>query len=205
LPDYMVPSAFVFLNALPITPNGKVDRAALPVPDAPAAAAAATGYIPPANDAERGLQGLWEEVLNARPVSGAAGSEHLGGPSLLAAQLVARIEPRLGHKVPLEALFTAPTIRDLGGVIQRKLELGGGVVVPLNEAGSAPPLFLIAGAGGHVFAFHKFARMLGPEVPVYGMKAIGVDGSGPPLERGGALPAGDLAGSTKNPPPGPET
>src|SRR3954452_4615183 len=120
----MVPAAFVYLEALPLTPNGQVDRAALPVRDAPAAAA--TGFVPPANDAERALQGLWEEVLNARPVSVTARFEDLGGHSLLAAQLVSRIETRLGHKVPLEALFTAPTIRDLAGLIQRKLELGGG-------------------------------------------------------------------------------
>ena len=180
----MVPGAFVYLDHLPLTPNGKVDRAALPVPDAPAAAAAATGYVPPVNDAERALQGLWEEVLNARPVSVTARFEDLGGHSLLAAQLVSRIETRLGHKVPLEALFTAPTVRDLAGLIQRKLELGGGgSLVPLNTEGNQPPIFLIAGAGGHVFTFHKFARLLGPDFPAYGMKAIGVDGSEPPLDR----------------------
>jgi thioesterase domain-containing protein/acyl carrier protein len=182
LPEYMVPGAFVFLDSLPITPNGKVDRAALPVPDAPAAAAAA-GYVPPANDAEKAIQGLWEEVLNARPVSVTARFEDLGGHSLTAAQLVSRIETRLGHKVPLEALFKAPTVRDLAGVIQSKLESGGGVVVPLNEAGTQPPLFLIAGAGGHVFTFHKFSRLMGPDFPAYGMKAIGVDGSEPPPDR----------------------
>src|SRR5262249_60552315 len=63
------------------------------------------------------------------------------------------------------------------------LELGGGTVVPLTEAGSQPPLFLIAGAGGHVFTFHKFARLLGSDFPAYGMKAIGVDGSEPPPDR----------------------
>jgi amino acid adenylation domain-containing protein len=182
LPDYMVPAAFVFLESLPITANGKVDRAALPVPDAPAAAAAA-GYVAPVNDAERALQALWEEVLNARPASVTSRFEDLGGHSLTAAQLVSRIETRLGHKVPLEALFQAPTIRDLAGMIQSKLELEGGTVVPLNEEGSQPPLFLIAGAGGHVFTFHKFARLLGSDFPAYGMKAIGVDGSEPPPDR----------------------
>lgn len=184
LPEYMVPTAFVYLDALPLTPNGKVDRAALPVPDAPAAAAAANEYVAPVNDAERALQTLWEEVLNTRPVSVTARFEDLGGHSLLAAQLVSRIETRLGHKVPLETLFTAPTVRDLAGLIQRKLEVGGGgSLVPLNVEGNLPPLFLIAGAGGHVFTFHKFARLLGAEFPAYGMKAIGVDGSEPPLDR----------------------
>jgi amino acid adenylation domain-containing protein len=184
LPEYMVPAAFVFLDHLPLTPNGKVDRAALPVPDAPAAVAAATRFVPAANDAETALQGLWEEVLNARPVSVTAKFEDLGGHSLMAAQLVSRIETRLGHKIPLESLFTASTVRDLAGVIQQKLELGGGgSLVPLNTEGTQPPIFLIAGAGGHVFTFHKFARLLGPDHPAYGMKAIGIDGSEPPLDR----------------------
>jgi amino acid adenylation domain-containing protein len=183
LPEYMVPGAFVFLAELPMTPNGKVDRAALPVPDAPAAVAASSAYVPPANDAEKAIQALWEEVLGARPVSVTARFEDLGGHSLNAAQLVSRIETRLGHKVPLEALFTAPTVRELAAIIQRKLELGTGCVVPLNEDGTQPPLFLIAGAGGHVFTFHKFARLLGPDFPAYGMKAIGVDGTEPPLDR----------------------
>ncbi|MGV3722494.1 MAG: c-type cytochrome domain-containing protein, partial [Actinomycetota bacterium] len=69
---------------------------------------------------------------------------------------------------------TGMTIRELAGLIQSKLELEGGTVVPLNEEGSQPPLFLIAGAGGHVFTFHKFARLLGQDFPAYGMKAIGV-------------------------------
>jgi thioesterase domain-containing protein/acyl carrier protein len=203
LPEYMVPAAFVFLDALPITPNGKVDRAALPVPDAPAAAVAATGYVPPANDAEKALQGLWEEVLNARPVSVTARFEDLGGHSLTAARLVSRIETRLGHKVPLELLFRAPTVRDLAGVIQSKLELGGGTVVPLNEGGTQPPLFLIAGAGGHVFTFHKFSRLLGPDFPAYGMKAIGVDGSEPPPDRVEAIAARYLDEILKVRPNGP--
>jgi amino acid adenylation domain-containing protein len=179
LPDYMVPSAFVFLNSLPVTLNGKVDRGALPVPHA----VAAPNYEAPTNDAERALQDLWEQVLNVRPVSVTARFDDLGGHSLLAAQLVARIETELGHKIPLETLFTAPTVREQAGVIQRKLELGGGTLVPFNEDGDQPPLFLIAGAGGHVFTFHKFARLVGPEYPTYGMKAIGVDGSEPPLDR----------------------
>jgi amino acid adenylation domain-containing protein len=181
LPDYMVPTAFVFLESMPLTPNGKVDRAALPPPDTSLATTAS--YVPPANDAELALQALWEEILHVRPVSVTARFDDLGGHSLSAARLVSRIEIDLGHKVPLETLFTAPTVRDVAGVIQRSLETGGGALVPLNEQGDQAPLFLIAGAGGHVFTFHKFARLLGPEFPAYGMKAIGVDGSEPPLDR----------------------
>ena len=88
-----------------------------------------------------------------------------------------------GHRIPIEALFQRPTVRGIAEVIQRKLELSAGAMVPLHKGGTQPPLFLIAGAGGHVFAFHKFARLLGPDYPSYGMKAIGVDGAEPPLDR----------------------
>jgi amino acid adenylation domain-containing protein len=180
LPDYMVPASIVFLESLPLTPNGKVDRASLALPTVQSIEGE---YDPPRNDAEHALQAIWQETLNVRPLSVTARFEDLGGHSLLAAQLTARIETRLGHKVPVETMFAAPTVRDLAAVIQSKLELGGGSLVALNEEGIHPPTFLIAGAGGHVFTFHKFARLLGQDFPVYGMKAIGVDGSEPPPDR----------------------
>ena len=182
LPDHMVPANFVFLDALPITPNGKVDRTALIQPTTPTAAGPGE-YSAPINDAELGVQRIWEEVLHVQPVSVTTRFEELGGHSLMAAQIVSRIETRLGHKLPLEALFHAATIREQATLIERKLEIGTGSLVPLNEKGSHHPLFLIAGAGGHVFTFHKFSRCLGAEYPAYGMKAIGVDGSEPPLDR----------------------
>jgi thioesterase domain-containing protein len=75
-------------------------------------------------------------------------------------------------------LFAAPTVEKLGTMLQQKLEAGtAGSLVPLREEGSRPPVFLIAGIGGHVFTFHKFGRLLGADQPAYGVKAIGVDGS----------------------------
>jgi amino acid adenylation domain-containing protein len=182
LPEHMIPAHFMVLEALPLTPNGKVDRSALQAPDH-AASKSAAEYVPPAGDAERALQTVWQEVLNVHPVGVTDNFYDLGGHSLLAAVLMARIETQLGHRLPLEALFESPTVRGLAARIQRQLELSSGVLVPLQTAGTQPPLFLIAGAGGHVFAFHKFARALGPDFPVYGMKSIGVDGSESPLDR----------------------
>jgi len=101
---------------------------------------------------------------------------------LRAAMVMALVESRLGHRVPIEALVSKPTIRGLAEVITSKLELGGGVLVPLQTGGTYPPLFLVAGVGGHVFAFHSFARRLGAQYNVYGMRAVGIDGTEPPLE-----------------------
>jgi amino acid adenylation domain-containing protein len=183
LPDYMIPASFVFVSSLPLTPNGKLDRAQLKAPERGTPHALSGEFVAPVNDAERALQEVWEEVLNVRPVSVTARFEDLGGQSLMAASLVYQIEARLGHKVPVEALFRAPTIRSLSDYIQDQLETGPEIVVSLNEQGNHPPLFLIAGAGGHVFAFHKFARLLGRDFPSYGMKAVGVDGQETPLDR----------------------
>ena len=201
LPEYMVPATVVALPELPRTANGKVDRMALPTPDQTVTTAAE--YFAPANDAERALQTIWEAVLGVRPISVTASFEDLGGHSLLAAALVARIEARLGHLVPLDALFKAPTVRALADGIQQKLELGNGVIVPLNEAGDYPPLYLIAGAGGHVFTFQKFSRLLGDEFPAYGMKAVGVDGVERPLDRIEAIAARYLDEITQDRPRGP--
>src|SRR5205814_643816 len=79
--------------------------------------------------------------------------------------------------------LAAPTVEKLARVLHAHLEAGSDrSVVPLQEGGTQPPLFLIAGVGGHVFTFHKFARLLGGDQPVYGVKAIGVDGKRKPLD-----------------------
>jgi amino acid adenylation domain-containing protein len=184
LPDYMIPATFTKLDVFSQTPNGKVDRQALPAPTVDAAARAVEHERAlPATDAERALLAIWEEALGIHPIGVTDDFQELGGHSLLAAVLVSRIESRLGHRLPLEALLDRRTIRGLADVITRKLELSGGIMAPLQTGGAQVPLFLIAGVGGHVFAFHSFARRLGPDYPVFGMRAIGIDGAEPPLDR----------------------
>ena len=109
LPEYMVPAAWVVLEALPLTPSGKVDRRALPEPDAAAAAAA---RVPPRTPAEELVAGIWERVLGVRP--GAHDNFFdLGGHSLRATQVVSRIREAFGIDLPLRALFEAPTVAGL--------------------------------------------------------------------------------------------
>src|SRR5205085_2963988 len=202
LPAYMMPAHVVALEALPRTPNGKTDRPALPAPGA--AVARAREAVAPRTDAERDLAAVWEEVLQVHPVGVTDNFFDLGGHSLLAAVLMGRIRSRLGHTLPLDALFTAPTVERLAAVLQRRLEAGTGrSIVPLQEEGSAPPLFLIAGVGGHVFTFHKFARLLGADQPTYGVKAIGVDGSEAPPDRVEAIAARYVREITELRPHGP--
>lgn len=175
LPEYMVPSIIVEINRVPMTTGGKVDRRALPAIEA---ANRVRTVVAPRNDIERDLAAIWSSVLNVAPVSVTEDFFELGGHSYHAGLLMARIQQQLGHNLPLGSLFAAPTIERLAAILQRQLETGtAGNLVPFREEGSRPPLFLIAGIGGHVFTFHKFARLLGPDQPAYGIKAIGIDGS----------------------------
>ncbi|NNB89170.1 non-ribosomal peptide synthase/polyketide synthase, partial [Corallococcus exiguus] len=111
LPDYMVPAAFVVLDALPQTPNGKVDRDALPSPEA--APASERVIEPPSTPTEVTLASLWSEVLRVPAVGRHDGFFELGGHSLLATQLVSRVRARFGMELPLRALLEGPTVAEL--------------------------------------------------------------------------------------------
>jgi amino acid adenylation domain-containing protein len=109
LPEYMVPAAFVVLDALPLTPNGKVDRAALPVPDL----AGTVAYRAPRTERQELLCGIFAEVLGVPQVGVDDSFFDLGGQSLQAMRLTSRIQAALGADVPIAALFDAPTVTDL--------------------------------------------------------------------------------------------
>jgi acyl carrier protein len=114
LADFMLPSAFVRLDALPLTANGKLDAAALPGPEP----AAATGHVPPRTAAERVLAELWAEVLHADRVGAEDNFFALGGHSLLATQVLSRVDQAFGVKLPVRALFEHPTVAALAAAIE---------------------------------------------------------------------------------------
>ena len=112
----MVPSAFVKLDAMPLTPNGKVDRKALPVPDADALVTHA--YEAPQGPVEEVLASIWQELLGVERVGRHDNFFDLGGHSLLAVQLLARIRHDLGRDVTLKSLFEAPTVAEVANGLQ---------------------------------------------------------------------------------------
>ncbi|RKI65092.1 amino acid adenylation domain-containing protein, partial [Corallococcus sp. AB049A] len=111
LPDYLIPSAFVVLEALPLNANGKLDRSALPAPEAPVAAA--DTYVAPREAVEEQLAALFAEVLHVPRVGVHDDFFDLGGHSLLATQVVSRLRSTLGVELPLGDLFAAPTVETL--------------------------------------------------------------------------------------------
>ncbi|MGW7383054.1 non-ribosomal peptide synthetase [Streptomyces sp. NPDC054794] len=188
LPDYMVPQAWVLLDALPLTPNGKVDRKSLPgVGEAVTATADSTA---PASETERAVAAIWSEVLGITGTGVHANFFDLGGHSLRALRVVLKIRDELGVDVPVATLLQASTIRRLAAVIDR--QTGGGaeadrpLLVPLNSTG-ATPLFLFHPLGGHIFGYGPLGRNLDGEVSVYGIRAKGMEPGEEPTDSMAAL------------------
>jgi amino acid adenylation domain-containing protein len=121
LPDYMIPASFMTLEAIPLTPNGKVDRTALPTPNLDAKLQ--ESFVPPQTDVEQILAKIWEDVLRLPRVGIHDNFFELGGHSLLATQVISRIQQNLKVALPIRSLFETPTIEELAiVVVEKKLE-----------------------------------------------------------------------------------
>jgi natural product biosynthesis luciferase-like monooxygenase protein len=120
LPEYMIPSAFVMLDSFPLTPNGKVNRKALPAPEAQKMEHGMP-FIPPESPTEKALAEIWEETLGRDRVGINDNFFELGGHSILATQLVARIRAHFGLDLPLRDFFTSPTIKEISEIIEESL------------------------------------------------------------------------------------
>ncbi|HEU4558250.1 MAG TPA: AMP-binding protein, partial [Longimicrobium sp.] len=142
LPEYMVPGAFVVLEAFPVTPNGKVDRGALPAPDTLGSREGT--YVAPRTPAEERMAAIWAEVLGVERVGAEDHFFDLGGHSLLATQLVSRVREAFRTELPLRAVFEAPTLAELAVRVEemRRAELSAlPPVVPAERTGALPLSF----------------------------------------------------------------
>jgi len=178
LPSHMVPSSFVWIESLPLTPSGKVDRKALP-PLARAGTRRADRQAP-RTALEKQLCRIWEETLKVRPVALEDDFFDLGGTSLQALQLFERIERRLGKRIPLAVILQASTVRQQVELLtigpRQEMEVG---LIPLQPNGGRVPLFLVHPLGGHVLSYHDLASYFAPDQPVLGLESAHVEGLQP--------------------------
>lgn len=170
LPDYMIPTAFVALDALPLTPNGKVDHKALPKPPPCVIHSSASD---PQDLLEMRLLQIWMRLFKNPTIGVEDNFFELGGHSLLAVQFAADAEQLLGKQVPIASLFHASTIRSLADLLRKDLELAPWTsLVPLQPCGSKPPFYFVHGVGGHVYPFVDLAQRLDPDQPIYGIQTV---------------------------------
>ena len=176
LPAYMVPNHFVFLSSLPVSPNGKLDRQALPAP-ADRLPRDELSYVAPRDPLELQLVKLWENLLNHRPIGIRDNFFNRGGHSMLAVRLFTEIEKVSGKNLPLATLFQAPTVEQLALLLRADgWTPPWSSLVAMKPGGSRPPFFCVHGVGGNIVEFFDLVRNMDPDQPVYGLQAQGLDG-----------------------------
>ena len=181
LPAHMVPSVIVAVGAIPLTPNGKIDRAALPVPEVQAAK---SSYVGPRTEIERRLVKIWEQVLNVSSVGIHDNFFDLGGHSLLAVRLFSAVEKTFNRSLPVATIFQAPTIERFAGVLEQEGWLSAySALVPIKPEGSAPPFFCVHSLGANLVSYGALAQRVGEDQPFYGLQPQGLDGTKPPHTR----------------------
>ncbi|MCW5318204.1 amino acid adenylation domain-containing protein [Nostoc sp. KVJ3] len=184
LPEYMIPKAFVILDSLPLTVNGKVDRYVLTALNTPTSHSIDKAFIAPRTPTESTLAKIWAEVLNIEGVGIYDNFFDLGGNSLLTVQLMKQIYKHFERELPLSSLFLNPTIESLATALSSKADsLPWSPLVPIQPAGSSPAFFCVHPIFGVVFPYYELAQNLGKNQPFYGLQPIGLDGKSSPLTR----------------------
>lgn len=176
LPDYMIPSFFTMIDALPLTTTGKLNREALPSP-AEIRPQMGSDAIAPRNRVEEKVAKIWEGVLKLRAVGVTDDFFELGGTSLLAATILIRVEEEFGLRLPLSVfLEKAPTVENLAIAITgaRKM-VSIPTVIRLKSTGSFPPLFCVHGKTGNVMIFRDLSALMSDEQPFYAIQAPAMD------------------------------
>jgi acyl-coenzyme A synthetase/AMP-(fatty) acid ligase/thioesterase domain-containing protein/acyl carrier protein len=179
LPDYMIPTALVCVDLIPVTDNGKVDINALPDPDW-SHPGIQSEVLPPRDDIERKLVVLWQEVLGVERVGIHDDFFALGGHSLTGASLCVRIEKEFGKKVYPALLVENNSVARLANALRHQ-SLPRKNIIPIQTDGSKLPLFLAPGNEGDTLYFRTLASYLGPDQPVYGLQVTDLGDVLPPM------------------------
>ena len=172
LPDYMIPSTFVMLESLPLTPSGKIDLKALKAPDRTRPELEKT-FVPPSNPTEELLASIWASVFGFEQIGIQDNFFDLGGHSLMAVQLISKINQKLDKDIPISTLFQHPTVAELATLVTKNVDYSvtHPCLVPIQVGGTQPALFCIHSAGGQVMIYQHLATCLGKDQPVYGLQS----------------------------------
>ena len=171
LPAFMIPGQWIEVKHFILTPNGKIDKKALPEVDN--AEARVLQYVKPTTVTEQHLAEVWQQLLPVESVSIHDNFFALGGHSLLAMRLVSAIQKKLRVQVSINELFLYPTINEIGDYIDNKLvnpsrqATGFKYLVPIKKDGNKMPLYIVAGGGSTALRFKSFSEMLDEDQPVF--------------------------------------
>jgi amino acid adenylation domain-containing protein len=179
LPEYMIPSDFVILDALPLTPTNKIDRKRLPAPNRENLTIVAAR-----DDLELQLIRVWEKILDITPIGIKDNFFELGGHSLIALLLIAEIDKIWGKHLFLASIVQSPTIAELADVLRQPQNAAPwSSLVPIELGGQKSPLFCIHPVGGNILEYYCLASHLGRDRPIYGLQAQGIDGKQELIDR----------------------
>lgn len=181
LPEYMVPAAFVQLEAFPMTASMKVNRKKLPAPEF-IPASDNREFQAPSTETEQVIAKIWKELLGLDKISVNDNFFELGGHSLIAVNMMAKIDRALSKKLPLATLLENSTIKLLARLLDG--EANTPIIrslVPIKSTGNKPPIYLVHGAGLHVLLFQTLAQHMDEDQPIYALQARGLHGEAEPL------------------------
>ena len=170
LPRSMIPTSYVWLERMPLTPNGKIDRKALPRPARRELHARASRS--PQSPMEHELAHIWEDLLEVSPIDAGADFFDLGGDSLALVSLFATVEARFGRHLTIDILSGGLTIEGLARLLssERQPDQKSNPVFPLQPQGDLPPFFCVHGIGGDIVHLQRLARHMGTHRPFYGIR-----------------------------------
>ena len=170
LPDYMVPSLFVELEALPLTANGKINRAALPAPAAGTASPAA-GLVAPRDALEARIVNVWRQVLGVSRVGITDSFFDLGGHSMLAVRMTSELKKAVGRTISLMSLFEAQTIEQIADLLREgPARREWKTLIPIKPSGRLRPFFMVTRPNANSLGYIALAKRLDVEQPVYGLQ-----------------------------------
>jgi thioesterase domain-containing protein/acyl carrier protein len=202
LPTYMMPNKIKVIDKMPLTVNGKIDINALLTLESDCIS---EENIEPSNDIERAVLNIWKEGLKRESISVNADFFELGGNSLIAVSIINKINTSLSCDLPLQIVFSSPTIKQLAQVINNQDNDSASRLVPFQIKGKGNPIYCWPGLGGYCMNLRLLAEKLGTDRAFFGVQAYGINAGEIPYETISEMAAKDVAMIKKNQGAGPYT